>query len=133
MQRPERRRKNPKRLAVAPPPPDVDLAAVAERARYVGDVRHKDSVSFAGRVPHPTPDRSVCTRNLAHQQSSTQRWLRKAIAAGQTGDMWESGFPKYVWHREGETVFEAQLMSPYSHGEYKGYPLEAYQQVWGLP
>jgi hypothetical protein len=132
MRRPVYRRKNPKRLAVSPPPAGVDLVDVSRRATYVGDVRHKDTASFAGRVPHPTPDRSVCPRNLAWQQQTVQEWLRSAIVAGNTGDIWEGGFPKYIWHRVADTVFEGELMSPYGRGEYKGYPLEEYQQVRGL-
>ncbi|MDE0161214.1 MAG: hypothetical protein OXL98_05695 [Acidimicrobiaceae bacterium] len=50
-------------------------------------------------------------------------WLRSAIRAGSTGEPWEGGFPRYVWHREWDTVFEARLVNR-GNGSYKGYPLK---------
>lgn len=50
-------------------------------------------------------------------------WLRSAIRRGATGAPWESGFPRYVWYKDGETVFEGRLVNR-GNGSYKGYPLE---------
>ena len=132
MKRPDRRRGNPKQKAIGQSPQGVDVAAVANQVRYVGSIAHKDAASFAGAVPHPAPARSVCPRELNGRQTDIQQWLKDAILAGQFGRFWLAGFPKYVWHREGTTVFEGQLMRPYERGGYKGYPLEPDQKVQGL-
>ena len=131
MRQPERRRKNPKRLCVGLPPAGTDLIAVAARVSYKGSVYHKDVPSFAGRVPRPVPARSVCPRELAGRLDDVQQWLREAIRRGHVSEFWIGGFPKYVWRREGETVFEGELMDP-AAGTYKGYPLESHQRVRGL-
>ncbi len=49
-------------------------------------------------------------------------WLRSAIRRGAVSGPWEGGFPRYVWHREGGTVFEGRLVNR-GDGSYKGYPL----------
>jgi hypothetical protein len=52
------------------------------------------------------------------------RWLRAAIRAGQFSQYWDQGqFPRYVWHREGEVVFEARVVNAGS-GAYKRYELQ---------
>ena len=38
---------------------------------------------------------------------------------GATGAPWEGGFPRYVWYKHGETVFEGRLVNRET-GEYKG-------------
>ena len=50
-------------------------------------------------------------------------WLRDAIRRGATGTPWEGTFPRYVWYKHEETVFEGRLVNRVT-GEYKGYPLE---------
>lgn len=132
MRAPRRKRNNPKHLAVGAAPPDTVLAAVADRSRYVGSMYHKDIPSFAGQVPRPRPDASICPRHLAWRQADILVWLQNAIRVGNFGSFWEDGFPRYVWHREGAVTFEARLMST-QKGEYKGYPLEADEIVRGLP
>jgi hypothetical protein len=132
MRAPKRKRTNPKHLAVGIPPEDADLAAVADSVRYVGSVYHKDVPSFAGQVPRPRPDASVCPRHLAWRQAEIQAWLSTAIRHGHCGQLWEGGFPRYVWHREGAVTYEARLINPHD-GEYKGYPLETDETVRGLP
>ena len=58
------------------------------------------------------------------QQEEVTAWLRDAIKRGTFGELWEGSFPRYVWYKAGETVYEARLLNCES-GEYKGYPLEA--------
>jgi hypothetical protein len=128
--RPAFRRDNPKARQVQAPPSGVDLAEVAERCRYVGSPYHKDIPSFAGTTRAPRPDASICPRELANAQARVEAWLRDAVLAGRCGG-WERGFPRYVWHREADTVYEARQGSPGS-GEYHGYPLEPWQWVRGL-
>ena len=87
--------------------------------RYDGSQEHKDYVSFAG-PPRPRGDASLCPREIGRETATD--WLRSAIRKGATSH-WEGGFPRYVWHRQGDTVFEARLINR-GDGSYKGYPLE---------
>jgi len=115
------RRRRPLVRAVAPPPPGTDLDKVARKVTYVGSPEHKDTPSFAGH-PRPRADAAICERALAREQVRVTRWLRKAIRSGSVSALWEGGFPRYVWHKEGAIVFEARLVNQVS-GQYKGYPL----------
>jgi hypothetical protein len=49
-------------------------------------------------------------------------WLREAIRGGAVSAFWEGDFPRYVWHRQEEVVFEGRLVNR-ENGHYKGYPL----------
>lgn len=115
------RRKRPLRRRVTPPDPQVDMAAIAERVSYVGSAEHKDAPSFAGRQS-PRKDASICDRELSQDIELVTNWLRTAIRRGVIGGMFEGDFPRYVWHREGDTIYEARLVNR-TNGEYKGYPL----------
>ncbi len=130
MKRPKFQRNNVKVRRVRKPPPGVDLAAVADSCCYVGSPYHKDRPSFAA-MPHSRrPDASICPGHLATRQELVQGWLREAIRCGQVG-AWTGGYPKYVWFRDGETVYEARQGSPGS-AEYHGYPLQPEHEVRGL-
>lgn len=120
MRAPGRRRPQRRRIAQSI---DHDLEAVASTARYIGSTEHKDTPSFAG---HPRPrwaDASICDRSLADQLSQIQQWLETAIRRGTVSEDWEGGFPRYVWQKEGTTVYEARLVNR-TQGSYKGYPLK---------
>lgn len=101
-------------------PPDINLDEVASRVSYVGSPEHKDFPSFAGQ-PRPRGDASLCPREIRDAAVVTE-WLRSAIRRGSTGAPWERGFPRYAWHKEAGTVFEARLVNS-GDGSYKGYPL----------
>ena len=130
MKRPKFQRDNPKARKVQAPPDGVDLKRVAESCRYVGSPYHKDVPGFAGMPRGRRPAASLCPRDLAPQRDLVERWLREAVRSGRVG-AWDGGYPRYVWHREHDVVFEARQGSPGS-GEYHGYPLEPMQQVQGL-
>lgn len=117
MRAPKRRRPRRREIYV---PPDADLQHLADMVTYEGSPEHKDFPSFAGQHK-PRRDASLCPRNIRDATVVTG-WLRSAIRAGATGAPWEGGFPRYVWHREGDTVFEGRLVNSGS-GSYKGYPL----------
>ena len=116
------RRRRPRMREIHAPLDPVELAGLASRARYVGSPEHKDVVSFAGR-PRLRADASCCPRETAEDPRRITRWLRSAIREGATGAPWEGGFPRYVWYKHGETVFEGRLVNRET-GEYKGYPLD---------
>jgi len=117
------KRKRPLARHIAPPPCGRSVQEAAIRAVYVGSAEHKRYPSFAG-PPAPRSDASQCPPAFKNEQRRLTRWLRQAIAAGQTGAPWEGDFPRYVWFRDGGTVYEGRL-SNREQGHYKGYPIEA--------
>ena len=44
--------------------------------------------------------------------------------AGRLSTEWRGIFPRYAWHREGDTVYQA-VLSNEELGEYHAYPLES--------
>lgn len=95
---------------IGPAPPNVDLEDVANRALYVGSPEHKDTPSFAGN-PRPRADASICDRRLAQDLEQVGNWLRSALLSGQVSQYWEGGFPRYVWYKAGDTVYEGRLVN----------------------
>ena len=96
----------------------------------MGSPEHKDVASFAG-TARLRADASCCPPELATAQSTINGWLRSAIRRGVVGAPWEAGFPRYVWHKHGETVFEGRLVNRET-GEYKGYPLDRGEWPTGI-
>ena len=129
MKRPTFQRDNPKARKLQVPPDGIDLTQVAESCRYVGSPYHKDGLGFAG-TPIRRPSAAICPRDLVNRRDLVEEWLRDAVRSGRVGT-WDGGYPRYIWHREGDIVFEARQGSPGS-GEHHGYPLEPRQQVRGL-
>lgn len=125
MRRPTRYRDNPKARRRLPPPDGVDVRRVAENCRYVGSPYHR-----RGATIHRRPDATLCPEHLSNDRQRVEDWLRESIRAGRTG-AWEQGFPKYVWHVQADTVYEARQSAPGS-GEYHGYPLHPTQSVRDL-
>ena len=120
--------RTPSRKRIAParrfgnPPAGVELTAVAARAHYVGSPEHKDTPSFAGQ-PRPRADATICDRAFVGRLDQINRWLREAIQAGHFSAYWDHDhFPRYVWHREGDAVFEARLVNA-GDGSYKAFDL----------
>jgi hypothetical protein len=124
------RRKRPLRRQVILPETEVNLAAIAERAGYVGSPEHKDAPSFAGPA-RPRTDASICDKQLTEDRDLITKWLKTAIRRGAIGGIWEGDFPRYVWHKEGDLVYEARLVNR-ELGEYKGYPLNKTEWPEGL-
>lgn len=114
-------RYRPPKRVIIPPPPGCDPASAAETASYVGSPEHKDTPSFAGH-PRPRADATICDRSFVNRLDEINVWLKDAIRKGKTG-AWSGAFPRYAWHREGDTVFEARLVNE-GNGEYKGYELK---------
>ncbi len=123
------RRHRPLRRALCAPPVGVDLSRLAATARYVGSSEHKTLPSFAG-PPRPRADASKCDPKLANPDELTG-WLREAIITGNVGAPWEGDYPRYVWHRQGDVVYEGRLVNQ-EQGQYKGYPLKADELPEGL-
>lgn len=111
-------------------PDGTDLASLARLARYVGSPEHKDTPSFAGH-PRPRADATICDRSFIDRQKEIATWLRAALKRGAVGAPWEGAFPRYVWYRHGDTVYEGRLVNQ-EKGEYKGYALGADELPRGL-
>ena len=123
-------RDNWKARRVKRPPNDECLERAANSCCYVGSPYHKNYPSSAG-MPRYRPDTSKCPVELKDQHELIECWLRNALMSGQVSPQWDGEFPRYVWHREDNTIYEARQGSPGS-GEYHGYPLEPHQKVKGL-
>ena len=104
----------------------VALESLAEQVCYVGSPEHKDMPSFAGQ-PRPRADASICPRELTRDHARVESWLRKAIRRGAVSELREGGFPRYVWFKGSNAVYEGRLVNR-GLGEYKGYPLEPGQE-----
>ena len=131
MKKPYHQRRNSKHRKVQAPPAGVNLKTVAGSCRYVGSPYHKTGKSFVGQQNAPRPGASLCSPVLNNSKGQIQNWLRNGILNGHT-EVWENGYPRYVWYRHNGIVYEARQGSPGS-GEYHGYPLEPHQNVTGLP
>jgi hypothetical protein len=69
-------------------------------------------------------DATICDRSFVNRLDEINRWLKAAILAGHFSAYWDHNhFPRYVWHREGDRVFEARAVNP-GQGSYKGYELK---------
>jgi hypothetical protein len=124
------KRKRPQVRRIGPVPDGVNLVDISNRARYIGSPEHKDIPSFVGAV-RPRADASICDRRLAQDFDRVANWLRSAILAGHVSPYWEGDFPRYVWYRDGNTVYEGRLINR-GDGSYKGYPLEPSECPEGL-
>jgi hypothetical protein len=111
-------------------PEGIDLHVVASLAHYVGSPEHKDRPSFAG-YPRPRADASICDPNISRDQDGLTERLRESIRAGIIGAPWEGRFPRYVWCKIDDSIFEARLVNKGS-GQYKGYKLEPEQYPQGV-
>lgn len=117
MRAPNRRRARIREIWV---PDSANFDCLANQVEYVGSPEHKAVPSFAGQ-PRLRADASCCPPEIS--QSTACEWLRSAIRLGAVGAPWEGGFPRYVWHKEGDLVYEGRLVNREA-GTYKGYPLQ---------
>ena len=123
------RRRRSLRRSVVDPAPD-NLASLADRVTYVGSPEHKDVPGFAG-PPRLRADASCCPRDLAVERERLRHWLQAAIRRGAVGELWEGEFPRYVWYKHEQVVFEGRLVNR-TQGSYKGYPLAEDEWPSGL-
>ena len=122
------RRKRPRKRTMCVPP-DPNLDCLARRVGYVGSPEHKDFPSFAG-PPRLRSDASCCPREIKDREVVCE-WLRSAIRRGAVGAPWEGDFPRYVWYKDGDVVFEGRLVNR-GNGSYKGYPLDSEEWPDGI-
>ncbi|MCF8258672.1 MAG: hypothetical protein K9J06_14045 [Flavobacteriales bacterium] len=114
-------------VCAAMQPPLEELSKIVT---YVGSPEHKRSPSFAGH-PRPRADASICPKELLEQQDRINGWLSFAVNKGSISEEFEGRFPKYVWHKDGDQVFEARLVNR-ELGTYKGFPLNPDEWPTGI-
>ena len=103
--------------------PLEELEAAAQKVNYKpSDYHCKIDGKLARRYKPATP----CPRDFTFQQAGDA--IRAAIRAGRVSRKWIDGFPKQVWHREGDTWYEA-CTEVGTLGTYHGYPID----VFSLP
>lgn len=127
MRAPKRKRPHLRRLLPPDERPDPD---VADEVRYVGSPEHKSAPSFAGRM-RPRADATICDPRFLDMQEELTRWLQDAIRKGAVGGPMEGEFPRYVWVRQDDEVYEARLVNR-GLGEYKGWRLRRDEWPDGL-
>lgn len=90
------------------------------KARYTGSPYHRSS-SKEGPVAQRVGLASRCPPSWMNIEAT--RVLRIAITEGRVSTIWEQGFPRHVWHLDGDVLYEGRLTNS-GNGEYHGYPLE---------
>lgn len=97
------------------------LKRIITIARYTGSPYHRSPGSRAGNVVKRAGLSSRCPPTWTN--AAATEVLRKAISEVRVSQFWEGGFPRYVWHLDGDVLYEARLTNQ-GNGEYHGYPLE---------
>lgn len=97
------------------------MKSAASKVRYTGSAYHRSRGSKSGHVAQRVGFSSRCPPNWTNSEAT--RVLRTAIREGLVSPVWEHGYPRHVWHLEGDVLYEARLTNS-GNGEYHAYPLE---------
>jgi hypothetical protein len=98
------------------------LIAAAQVAEYIGSPYHRMAGSPMGlRSERRWPLASKCP--AFWDRAAATRALREGLRAGRVSAQWEGNFPRFIWHLQEETLYEARLSNK-ELGGYHGYPLE---------
>jgi hypothetical protein len=97
------------------------MREAAGKVRYTGSPYHRSPGSKAGPVAQRAGLSSRCPASWTNQEAT--RVLRLAIIEGRISEAWTNAYPNFVWHLEGDVLYEARLTNA-GNGEYHGYPLE---------
>jgi hypothetical protein len=97
------------------------MQAAAVKVRYTGSPYHRSPGSKEGPIAQRIGLTSRCPPSWTNLEAT--RVLRVAITEGRVSMIWEQGYPKHVWHLDGDVLYEATLTNS-GNGEYHGYPLE---------
>lgn len=114
------RHRRKKRLGIGPWNGEESPKDTASRARYVGSPEHKGYPSPAG-PPALRSDATPCDSKIKWDDINAV--LQEAIQRCCTSELFEQGFPKYVWGWIDGDLYEARHINGPA-GTYKGYQLE---------
>jgi hypothetical protein len=95
---------------------------VAAKVQYVGSPEHKNHPSPAG-PPALRSDATPCEPALTKDPVGNTAALREGVTRRCTSDVFEGGYPKYVWTWIDGALYEARHING-PQGTYKGYRLE---------
>jgi hypothetical protein len=102
----------------------IETAAV--EAKYAPSNYHcKENGRLLRRVKPATP----CPRNFTLQEAGNA--IRAAIRARRVSRDWVDGFPRRLWHKEGDQWYEA-CTNVGTAGTYHAYPIEVVSLPPGL-
>jgi hypothetical protein len=99
------------------------IEAAAVQAKYAPSDYHCPE---NGRLRRRSKPQTPCPREFTLQEAGNA--LRAAIRARMVSRDWVNGFPRHVWHKEGDQWYEA-CTNAGTAGTYHAYPIE----VVGLP
>ena len=115
-----------KRLAASVETASTSRAANA--ATYQASEYHCRGSSGAPRRTRVKPA-SPCPQDWTVKEA--QEALRVAIVNGRVSELWDDEFPRYVWHVQGDTIYEARHTRGPS-GTYHAYPITSREAPAGL-
>lgn len=102
-------------------PKQSDLAGAAEKAYFAPSPYHCPTEGHRATVRRFKPA-TPCPRTWSLREGLNA--IREAIRNGHVSAKWNRhGFPRHVWHREGDVWYEARTVDG-TPGEYHGYPIE---------
>ncbi|SRR5258708_1073344 len=117
-----------KQKQVHPSATAVELARAAAACVYSGSPYHCRRSKGQPPVARAKPA-SICPRPWSDEEATQA--LRAAMQRGSVSEAWEDGFPRYVWHRDGNILYEARhIRGPL--GSFYAYPIENFQAPRGL-
>jgi hypothetical protein len=97
-----------------------ELEEVAGKALYAPSNYHcKIDGKLARRVKPATP----CRRDFTLPEAG--RAMREAIRKGRVSREWINGFPRRLWHKDGDVWYEA-CTGAGTAGTYHAYPIEVH-------
>jgi hypothetical protein len=96
------------------------LEEVAAKATYEHSDYHCPRPKGQGPARRLKPS-THCPRDWTPRQGLNA--VREAIRTGRVSTKWVGGFPRYIWHKEGDVWYEGQTKDS-SPGKYHGYPQE---------
>ena len=118
----------PKRVGTNPD--QTMLAQAAMHAVYHGDDNPYHCPGIRGQpLATRAKPASICPRRWSDEEATQA--LRNAMSRGNVSEIWEEGFPRYVWHRDGAVFYEARHTRGPS-GSFHAYPIEEIQAPQGL-
>lgn len=117
-----------KQKRVHPAPDAAMLERAAKVAAYGENPYHCSRPGGQAPIIRAKPA-SHCPRWWSDAEAT--KTLREAIAEGRVSETWEEGFPRHVWHRDGDVLYEARhTRGPV--GSFHAYPIENSQAPHGL-
>jgi hypothetical protein len=103
-----------------------ELGKLAEAVKYVGSPYHRLPGSPMGESASRTwPASNKCPAKWTFEAAN--RALKEAVRMGYISTEASNGFPRRIWYRDGETLYEARLSNAGS-GEYHAYPFSSRQE-----